>query len=672
MYHRPPLVGIGLVLSSILSFMIVLLYPFTGASVSGLTSTPSESSPNGNFYHWVNAEWLDTTAIPPDKPMISNFELIQLEVNLKIRKLLDGLRTKPGKTDDEQKIITLYDSFIDLDRRESLGLSPLKQELSSIDSSNSPRDIALLFARLQRIGVPTPIIFDVTTDLKDSGRNIIFLSQSGLGIEREVLINEDKRSQTVQRQYRILLEKLFRLASIEQPESLAEEVLTLERDLARIQWSNTDSRNVTLISNVSDYPALLAKTPALYLGDQFAALGIPENYPVNLTQPSYVEAFNRFFPSRSIKAWKAYLKARLLTSYAKLLDSRFRKSMVDYEIARGLYASEQPIPLQAIDYLSDNAGLLLGKYYVEKTFSETEKQKIAGIVKAIVDQYRIAIGKSSRLEPETRRKALSKLEKMTFRIGYPDHWKDYTALKPVAGQPAENHKRLRSFEFEHRLSKLGNPVDTNDWEYPPQIVNAFYAPTSNSFVLLAAILNPPFYSADASDAKIYGGIGFIIGHEIGHGFDDQGSNFDEHGNLRNWWTKTDSRHFYDIKRNLINQANAYEIMPGRFLKGELEIGEIIGDLSGSETAFNAYLKTAQAKGEDSPENRRHFFEQLARTWRAKIRPEFTILLLDTNPHPPSEFRANGIVRNFDEFHKLFGTKPGDRMYLPPDQRVTMW
>lgn len=669
-----PITSPKAVRSKIMAVLLGVLLPVSFSPTG--EATPPAGKPAAtattDFYQWVNAEWLDSTDIPPDKPGISNFELIQLDVNLKLEQLVERLSKKPALTDDEQKIVTMYNSFTDLEQRESLGLSPLKQELGLVERAGTLRDIALLFAQLQRIGVAVPIIFNVSTDFKDSGRNIIFVEQSGLGIEREGLLGEDARSQTLRKQYRNLLGKLFRLASIDRPDARADEVVALERKLARMQWSNTDNRNMELISNVTDHQTLRATKPELFIDAQFTLLGIPSGYPVNLTQPSYLDAFNRFFPSTRVDTWKSYLQARLLTCYAKLLDSRFRKTMVGYEIERGLYQSEQPLQLQAIGYLNDNAGMLLGKSYVEQSFSDTDKRKVAGIVKSIVDQYRVAIGVSTRMEPETKQKAMLKLDRMTFRIGYPDHWKDYTAFRPATGQPAENHKRLSRFEFERHLARLGKPVDSNDWGYPPQVVNAFYEPTSNSFVLLAAILNPPFYSSDAPEAKIYGGIGFIVGHEIGHGFDDQGSMFDERGNLRNWWTKPDKERFDAIRSRLIAQANAYEIMPGRFLNGPLEIGEIIGDLSGSEIAFDAFRKSAATMGKDSPENRRLFFEQLARTWRAKMRPEITLLLLDADPHPPSEFRANGIVRNFDEFHRLFGTRPGDPMYLAPAARLSMW
>ena len=273
---------------------------------------------------------------------------------------------------------------------------------------------------------------------------------------------------------------------------------------------------------------------------------------------------------------------------------------------------------------------------------------------------------------ETKRKAIEKLDKMSFRVGYPDKWRDYSSLKPVAGALVQNHMRIQRYEQKRNIDKLGKPVDREEWAYPPQVINAYYDPTKNSFVLLAGILHPPFFTPGGTDAEHYGGIGFVIGHEIGHGFDDQGSRFDGDGNLVNWWSKEDAAAYDKVKGALIAQADKYEILPGKYLKGELEIGEIMGDVSGAEMSLRAYRKIIEAGHLDRERAYRDYFKQLARTWRDKLRPDYQLLLLDKDPHPPSEFRANGIVRNFDEFHAVFDTRPGDPMYLPPGERVHMW
>ena len=327
---------------------------------------------------------------------------------------------------------------------------------------------------------------------------------------------------------------------------------------------------------------------------------------------------------------------------------------------------------QAVHYLNNNVGMLLGKIYVADAFDENMRETLQGIIKNIVDSYRIAINESPRMTSATKSKAIEKLDKMKFRIGYPDKWQDYSSLEPVPGTLVENHMRIQRYENKRNIDKLSKPVDKDEWEMPPQTVNAYYVPTKNIFVLLAGILHEPFFSTNGTDAEHYGGIGFVIGHEIGHGFDDKGSRFDGDGNLVNWWSKEDTEAYNKIKNALIAQADNYEILPGKYLNGELEIGEIMGDASGAEISLRAFQNIIKSKHLDPDQGYRDFFIQLAKTWRDKLRPDFQLLILDKDPHPPSEFRANGIVKNFDEFHTVFITKPGDAMYMAADERVHIW
>jgi predicted metalloendopeptidase len=316
--------------------------------------------------------------------------------------------------------------------------------------------------------------------------------------------------------------------------------------------------------------------------------------------------------------------------------------------------------------------MMMGKIYVENKFDPSMKKDVTSIVNNIVKEYRIAIESSTRMTPETKQKALEKLEKMEFKIGYPDKWKDYSTLSLKAGESVENLKKIRQFDQRTMMSKVGKPIDPNDWDRPPQEINAFYNFTNNSFVLLAGILSDPFYTSMQSDAEKYGGIGFVIGHEIGHGFDDQGSQFDAKGNMVNWWQREDAKKFDAIKQALIAQANAYEILPGKKLKGELEIGEIIGDLSGAEISFRAFQRVLKEKSIDPKSGYEPYFRQLAKTWRDHLRKEVLLMLIDKDPHPASEFRTNGIVRQFDEFHETFKITPQDKMYYAPEKRVKMW
>jgi len=642
--------------------------PATGA----VTDTQPTLSPTSNFYQWVNNDWLKNTPIPADKPGVNNFIQIQKQVDEELKELLASLDQKTDKTPQEEKISVLYDSYMDMGKRDALGLSPLKSDLQRIDAAKNYDDIAVSFTHLQNLGVDSPLVYVASTDYKDSNKVIVFVSQAGLGLEREDYLGDDERTATIRKQYQDVIQKLFELASMENAAEQAESVLKLEGGLAKMQWSKAQNRDPQRTYNVTAFDGLKSQIRNVDVTGQLSELGMPTKYPFNVMQPSYLEAFNNFFVSQDMQSWKAYLKARLLLSYGKLLDQRFKDAIVNYEIGRGLYDVEEPMADQAVHYLDDSVGMLLGHIYVEDAFDENMRETLQGIIKSIVDSYRVAINESPRMTSATKSKAIEKLDKMKFRIGYPDKWQDYSSLEPAPGTLVENHMRIQRYENKRNIGKLSKPVDKDEWEMPPQTVNAYYVPTKNIFVLLAGILHEPFFSTDGTDAEHYGGIGFVIGHEIGHGFDDQGSRFDGDGNLVNWWSKEDTEAYNKIKNALIAQADNYEILPGKFLNGELEIGEIMGDASGAEISLRAFQNIITSKHLDPDQGYRDFFIQLAKTWRDKLRPDFQLLILDKDPHPPSEFRANGIVRNFDEFHTVFKTKPGDAMYMPIDERIHIW
>jgi predicted metalloendopeptidase len=388
-------------------------------------------------------------------------------------------------------------------------------------------------------------------------------------------------------------------------------------------------------------------------------------------QPEYLQQLNQLFPTVDVATWKQYLSTRVLLNYAELLGDDFREVLSQYNIARGSYAKEPPRWQLAIAYIDERVGMLLGELYIEAYFDDSIKAQVNAIKDNIHAEYRHAITHSRRLSAQTRQSALHKLDKMAFQIGYPDKWQDYSSLSIARDDLVGNDMRIAQYEHLRNVRKLGMPVDRQEWYISPHNINAFYNPGTNTFVLLAGILQEPFFSAQGDQAVNYGGIGFVIGHEIGHGFDDQGSRFDADGNLANWWTSEDAAKFAKLSEQLIVQANEYEILPGHYLNGELEIGEIIGDLSGAEIALRAFNRLADDM-DNPPAAKRRFLDQLAITWRNKMRDEYLLNLLQSDPHPPSEYRANGTVRNLDEFHYIYQTKAGDDMYLAPKERVRLW
>jgi putative endopeptidase len=632
----------------------------------------ADAGPTQDFYAWVNRDWLASTVIPADKPAVNNFTVIDRQVTDQLVALLQDLTRLEHPSANERKLAALYTAYTDQARRNALGVRPLSPDLARADALKQHSGLPALWARWQKMGMATPLLFAVGTDYARADQQILFAAQGGLSLEREDYLGDDARTQTIRDQYQALLQKLFELAGQARAAEQARTVLALERGLARIQWSNTELRDPAKTYNLRTFQRLQASAPHLALGRQLAELGMPRSQRINVMQPAYVEALDRFVGSQGIDAWRAYLKAKLLLNHAKLLDDRFFAAITDYEIQRGLYAQPEPPERRAVRYLNENAGSLLGQAYVARHFDQRVKARLNGVIGRITDEYRLAVQTSPRMAPQTRAAALEKLDKLRFQIGAPQTWRDFRSLQVRTDSLIHNHQRLQEAEHRYNLAKLGKPVNPDDWGYPPQMVNAFYNPSSNTFVLLAGILHEPFFKVDGSDAELYGGIGFVIGHEIGHGFDDQGSQFDARGNLRNWWTPEDRAAYNQVRDALIAQADAYEVLPGHFLKGKLAIGEIMGDVSGAEIALRAYQKLARAQGLDPQQANREFFAQLARTWRSKSRPDFALLLLDMDPHPPGVFRANGVVKNFDAFHEAYQTRPGDKMYLPPAQRVRIW
>ena len=629
-------------------------------------------SPTNNFYQWVNNDWLINTPIPADKIGINNFLVIQKNVNDDISKILSSLKNKHVVPQGEQKLVLIYDAYLDVAKRNELGILPIATELAMIEHAKNHDDIAVLFSKMQKLGVQTPYAYQVGQDFKNSDRNVIFVSQAGLGLDRTNYLNDDVRSKKTRQSYEYFLQQLFKLADIKHADEQAKSVLTLEKSLAKIQWSLTENRDTQKIYNIFDYAKLKNLAYYLDVDAQMLELGMPINHPFVVMQPSYIEDFNQFFIEQDVQVWKSYLNAQLLLAYDKALDERFYRASVAYDVKLSLYDKSPTMEEQAISYLNTNLGMLVGRMYIENAFDASVKLKLNEIIRSIQDEYRVAITESKRLSDKTKAKALDKLDKMAFRIGYPDEWQDYSSLNILPNQLAVNQKKIAAYEVEHNIAKLTRPMDSNDWGHPPQEINAYYDLNANTFVLLAGILYAPFYDKNANDAEHYGGIGFVIAHEISHSFDDQGSEFDGDGNLVNWWQPEDKAEFNKIKNALITQANQYEILPGVFLKGELEIGEILGDKGGAEIAFRAYQKIIKAKNLNQEQGNKDFFKQLAVTWRDHLRPEVQLKILDSDPHPASEFRANGMVKHFDEFHEVYKTKLGDAMYLPKEQRINLW
>ncbi len=660
-------------MNNIQKFSLPLIFILSfSMSYAGSVRQDEKPKLKDNFYQSINYDWLQNTVIPNDKVMISNFSLVQDEVNLQLKNLFFQLQKNKKLIDEEKKVRDLYLAFMDMKKRNHLGITPIQKDLDSIDACKTHDDIMKVFANFSSIGLPTPIVFDIGPDSKDSTKNVVFVSQYGIALPKSQYGGTDKYAVEQRKLYTEYLISLMKLAKIDNPEQKTSDVMNVHKKLAAIQWSPEENRDPIKTYNKYSYNKL-KNTLTNYSFDSYMKIrGLPSNAEYVVFQPTYFKKYNALFTTIKVSMWKNYLRASLLSNYANFMGENFVLTQLNYQKKLGLLKSEPPRWRLGVEYVGSAAPMLLGKVYSKKYLNDKKKRVISNLVENIIKEFKIAITESKRLSPETKRKGLKKLAAMTYNISHPDKWDDFSSLVVRADDLIGNNKRSIEFYFKKSINKLGKPIDKNEWYQPPQMVNAYYSPNQNKFVLLGAILRAPFFDLKISDAALYGGIGFVIAHEIGHGFDDQGSLFDADGNLNDWWTEKDRKSYEKLKQRLIKQANAFEIQPGVFLKGEIEVGEIIGDLNGGEIALKAYQRLINKQGLDEKIAKKEFFMHLGKIWRTNIRAKYVKQLIETDSHPPAEYRINGTLKNMDAFHDTFKISPKDKMYMKPKDRVQMW
>jgi len=463
------------------------------------------------------------------------------------------------------------------------------------------------------------------------------------------------------------------LAKFKDVNKTVDNCMAVESKLAQISWTPERNHDIKNIHNTTTSSKLNEMMSNLNLDGYFKVMDYPKVENLNVYQPSYVEDLNKLVKEIPLEMWKDYLRVHLVFTFASMLSQDFEKAGIKYNISEGLNAKLEPLNVRGMEFVSAGLPMLFGKYYVATYFDKKYKSLIEDVVHNITDIYRESITNSKRLSSSTQKKALQKIDEMKFNIGYPNKWLDYSSVESKKDNLIYNILEIGAFEHKRVVKKLKEKVvDREEWGKPPQEINAYYDLQNNKFVLLAAILNEPFFDENGSDAVNYAGIGLIVGHEIGHAFDDSGSQFDEKGRLENWWTKEDYATFNLLKNKLIAQADQYEILPNIYANGKIEIGEIIADLSGSEIALKAYLKITDSKKVPRKEALQDFFIQIAKTWRTKYRKQAIIMHNDSDSHPIGEYRANGTIKNMDTFYEAFDIKKGDPMYIAPENRVHLW
>ena len=653
-----------------------------GSARSGVDTGAMDSAvrPQDDFFRYSQGKWLKDVDIPNDRSSWGAFNIAADNVETQIRTLIEqAANDKNAKAgSDTQKMGDFYASYIDEARRNQLGLAPLKSELARIDALKDKKSLAKVAARFERIGAGSPVNMGVHQDNKDSTRYIVDISQSGLGMpNRDFYLQDEARLKDTRAKYLAHVEKMLSLAGHKDAAKEAQAIVALETEIAKVQWSAVENRDPVKGYNKMKAAELAKLAPGFDWATYLKDCGVAgKANDVIVSQPSYLQGLDRIIAATPVETWKSYFTFRLISAYAPYLSQPF----VDESFAfRGTVLSgakvNRPLDKRAIAEVNRDLGEVVGKVYVQNYFPAERKKQVEEMVHNFLLAYKERIETLDWMSPETKKQAQAKLAKISVKVGYPDQWRDYAALAIKRGDLAGNVMRAREFAHQYGVNKLGQPVNRGEWHMTPQTVNAYYSPEMNEVVFPAARLQAPLYDANAEPAINYGAVGISIGHEISHAFDDQGSQYDGDGNLRNWWTKEDGEKFAAKGKVLVSQYASYSPVEGYHLNGELTLGENIADNAGAIMASRAYkisLKGKPAPVIDGYTAEQRIFMGLAQARRGKARDAALIAQVKSDPHSPAEFRVNGSLRNHPGYYEAFDVKPGDKMYLAPEDRVIFW
>ncbi len=633
--------------------------------------------PQDDLFGFVNGTWLRGHEIPADRAQDGAFRDLRDRAEADVRAIVEEAAGQPGGS--ARRIADLYASFMDVDRVQALGVAPLRPLLAEVADAADRAELAAVLGRRQRQGRTALFGTYVSTDAKDSGRYLVHLSQAGLGLPDESYYRDDAYA-AIRTAYVAHLARLAELVGLPDPQALAGQVMELETALAAASWDRVTNRDAQKTYTLMTLPALQANAPGFDWEPWLAALGAPEGSfaEVVVRQPTFVTAAAGLWAGRPLAQWKAWLAIRTASACADYLH----EAVVEEDFAfYGRALSGTPELRErwkrGVALVEGALGDAVGQLYVERHFPPAAKERMVTLVANLVEAYRQSISTLEWMGPATRERALAKLDRFTPKIGYPDRWKDYSALEVRPDDLLGNVLRAGEWTTGFELAKIGKPIDRDEWLMTPQTVNAYYHPRMNEIVFPAAILQPPFFDAEADDAANYGGIGAVIGHEIGHGFDDQGSRYDGEGNLTDWWEAHDRAEFERRAEALVGQYDALSPagLPEHHVNGALTVGENIGDLGGLTIALRAYRIATE--GTEPPvldgfTGVQRVLLGWAQVWRAVTRHEEAVRRLAVDPHSPPDLRCNAVVTNLDAFHEAFDVQETDALFTPPGRRVRIW
>ncbi|WP_188152195.1 M13 family metallopeptidase [Teredinibacter waterburyi] len=644
-----------------------------GIDLSGMDLSVA---PGDDFHRYASGSWLNNYEIPADRARYGVFDILNQKSDEQVKAIIQELGDSDAKAGTlAQKVGDFYATWMDTDTTDQLGLTTLKPHFDKITAISSRADLINMLGSLHSAA---PFGFGIIPDPADSSQYIVIGYQAGLGLpNRDYYLKQEQRFADYRSAYIAYITQMQALAGIDNAEQKAKAIFALEKQLAEVQWSEEDNRELEKIYNPMSKQQLMELAPAMDWNAFFQPSGLGAVDNLVIMQPSTFTASAELVNSVDLELWKDYLRFHFVNNHAWELPQAFEVARFDFydKTLKGI-EQQKPRWQRGADLINSSLGEAVGKIYLKRHFPPIAKTKMDELVENLREVLQERLANNDWMDAPTKKQALLKLSTFEPRIGYPTKWTDYSTLEIVKGDRMGNALRMTEFEWALDLKRLEGPVDRDEWHWPPQVVNASYNPLLNQLTFPAGILQAPFFDLNADPAVNYGAIGGVIGHEMGHGFDDQGRKFDERGRIRDWWTEESASHFKKEADKLVAQYNQYSPIEGMNVNGTLTLGENIGDLGGVEIAYAAFQRYKAEHGEppvlDGLTGDQRFFLSWAHVWRAKAREEALSQQLLTDPHSPAQYRVNGVVRNIDAWYQAFNVGPDNALYLPPEERVSIW
>ena len=654
--------------------------PELGAFGIDLSNQDPSVRPGDDFFRFANGRWLDSFELPADRSDYGSFSVLADRSDERVRTIIEDLADmEPAQGAIEQKINDYFQSYMDTGRLNELGISPLLPGLAAVDSISNKEELLTAFGRAQLDNTASPFTFFIGADRADPDRHQLMLMVTSLSLpDRDYYLVDTEDYQRAREEYTAHIARILDFADIPDSAAKAEAILALETLIAEHTWPRAQRRDRDLTYNPMSWNDFVAEYPGFDWALFFTAAGISELDSLNVNYPSAMAPIMALVDEARLEDWKSYLSYRLIADSAGLLSEEIDREAFHFysTVLRGVPEQRERWERGVARAGSlDSLGEAVGQIYVGRHFPEAAKLQMQDLVENLRAALRQSIEQNDWMGALTKEEAYLKLEAFRPKIAYPDVWEDLSAIEIRRDSLFDNARNVREFRYQQEIERIGQPTDREEWGMTPQTVNAYYNPSFNEIVFPAGILQPPFFDPAADPAVNYGGIGAVIGHEMGHGFDDQGSKSDWAGVQRNWWTDEDRANFEDQATAIAEQYAEFEPVPGYFIDGRFTLGENIGDVGGLSLAYRAYRMSLD--GEEPPvidgvTGDQRFFLAWAQVWQRKYREDALIQRLASDPHSPAEFRVNGVVRNFDAWYEAFGVQPEDDLYLPPEARVTIW